>query len=159
MKNSNNRLLIVAVLLLLVANIVLLFVLVKGKDSKYGGRSGRGEPFEMMAKELKMTDQQRKDYKLLREEHQKSVKPFFDSLRAAKTALYDLIKLDTVNDSLFNKYTQQIAERQVIVDKAMFTHFKKVRTLFKPDQLPLFDSFMKKMIQRGRRDSAMKKEK
>lgn len=159
MKNSNNRILTIAVLLLLVANIVLVFMLVKGKVAKDSGRTGKGEPYEMMAKELKMTDQQRNDYKLLREEHQKSVKPLFDSLRAAKTAFYDLMKVENTNDSLFNKYSLQIAERQIAVDKAMFTHFKKVRTLFTADQLPRYDSFMKKMMQRGRRDSVAKKDK
>jgi periplasmic protein CpxP/Spy len=159
MKNSNNRILTIAVLLLLVANIVLVFMLIKGKGPKDSGRQGKGEPFEMMAKELKMTEQQRKDYKSLREEHQKVVKPLFDSLRTAKTAFYDLMKLDTVSDSLVNQYSQQIAVRQIAIDKVTFTHFKKVRTLFNPDQLPQYDSFMKKMMQRGRRDSAAKKDK
>lgn len=112
-----------------------------------------------MAKELKMTDQQKNDYKLLREEHQKKVKPLFDSLRAAKTAFYDLMKLDTVSDSLVNLYGQQIAQRQIAIDKVTFAHFKKVRSLFNPDQLPQYDSFMKKMMQRSRRDSAAKKDK
>ncbi len=159
MKNSNNRILTIAVLLLLVANIVLVFMLVKGKGPKDAGRQGKAEPFEMMAKELKMTEQQRKDYKMLREEHQKKVRPLFDSLRAAKTAFYDLMKMDTVNDSLVNFYGQQIAQRQIASDKVTFTHFKKVRSLFNPDQLPQYDSFMKKMMQRGRRDSATKKDK
>ncbi len=159
MKNSNNRILTVAVLLLLVANIILVFMLVKGKGPKESGRQGRGEPFELMAKELKMTDQQKNDYKLLREEHQKKVKPLFDSLRAAKTAFYDLMKLDTVSDSLVNLYGQQIAQRQIAIDKVTFAHFKKVRSLFNPDQLPQYDSFMKKMMQRSRRDSATKKDK
>ena len=159
MKNSNNRILTVAVLLLLVANIILVFMLVKGKGPKESGRQGRGEPFELMAKELKMTDQQKNDYKLLREEHQKKVKPLFDSLRAAKTAFYDLMKLDTVSDSLINVYGQQIAQRQIAIDKVTFAHFKKVRSLFNPDQLPQYDSFMKKMMQRSRRDSSAKKDK
>ena len=159
MKNSNNRILTVAVLLLLVANIILVFMLVRGKGPKESGRQGRGEPFELMAKELKMTDQQKNDYKLLREEHQKKVKPLFDSLRAAKTAFYDLMKLDTVSDSLVNVYGQQIAQRQIAIDKVTFAHFKKVRSLFNPDQLPQYDSFMKKMMQRSRRDSSAKKDK
>lgn len=159
MKNSNNRILTVAVLLLLVANIILVFMLVKGKGPKESGRQGRGEPFELMAKELKMTDQQKNDYKLLREEHQKKVKPLFDSLRAAKTAFYDLMKLDIVSDSLINVYGQQIAQRQIAIDKVTFAHFKKVRSLFNPDQLPQYDSFMKKMMQRSRRDSSAKKDK
>jgi hypothetical protein len=40
----------------------------------------------------------------------------------------------------------------------MFIHFKKVRALLTPDQLPQYDSLMKKMMQRGRKDSAAKKD-
>ena len=158
MKNSTNRILVIAVLLLLVTNIFLVYMMVKGKKPG-DGRRGRGEPFEMMAKELKMTEEQRKNYKLLREEHQKTVKPLFDSMRAAKTAFYDLLKQETVSDSMVSVHSQKVADRQMVIDKATFAHFQKVRKLFTPEQLPQFDDFMKKMMQRGRRDSTARKDK
>lgn len=158
MKNPNNRILIVAVLLLLLTNIFLVFMLMKSKGPG-DGRRGRGEPFEMMAKELKMTEQQRNDYKKFREEHQKSVRPFFDSLRIAKSSFYDLLKQDNVSDSLISAGSGKVAERQMLIDKATFAHFQKVRKLFTTEQLPMFDDFMKKMMLRSRRDSAARKDK
>ena len=55
---------------------------------------------EMMAKELNMTEEQKKDHKQLKEEHFKNIKPLFDSVRASKTALFALVKDSTVNDSI-----------------------------------------------------------
>ena len=158
MKNSNNKILTIAVVLLLLTNIALVIFMVKGKNRNEDKHSrGRGEPFEMMVKELNMTKQQQKEYKQMKEDHFKNIKPLFDSVRAAKTAFFALIKDPAVSDSTVSAYSQKISERQATVDKITFTHFKKVRNLFSAEQQPKFDEFIQKMMQRGRRDSADKK--
>ncbi len=157
MNKSNNRILSIAVVLLLITNIVLVTMMMMGKNK--GGKRGpgnRNEPSQMMVKELNMTEQQQKDFKQLKEEHFKNTKPLFDSLRAAKTAFFDFVKEENVSDSVLNSYSLQIAERQTALDKITFAHFKKVRGLFTPEQQPKFDAFIQKMMQRGRRDSATK---
>jgi Spy/CpxP family protein refolding chaperone len=158
MKNYNNKFLIVAVVLLLLTNIFLVFMMLKGKGTKNDWRN-RKEPFEMMAKELKMTEEQRKEYKLFREEHQKIIRPLFDSIRVAKTAYFDYVKENNAasEDSAFNIYKLKVSDRMTEIDKLTFAHFKKVRALFTPEQLPQFDEFLKKMMQRGRRDSSDRK--
>ena len=110
----------------------------------------------MMAKELNMTDQQKKDHKLLKEEHFKNIKPLFDSVKAAKTAFFSLLKDSVVSDSILNTYSQRISERQAAIDKLTFAHFKRIRNLFTAEQQPKFDEFVQKMMQRGRRDSTGK---
>ena len=158
MKNSTNKILTIAVVLLLITNIALVFFMIREKNNhtaRYGG--GKGDPSEMMAKELNMTEQQKKDHKQLKDEHFKNIKPLFDSLRAAKTAFFSLIKDSTVSDSMMNAYSQRISERQSIIDKFTFAHFKRVRNLFTTEQQPKFDEFVQKMMQRGRRDSANKR--
>ncbi len=157
MKNSSNKILTVAVVLLLLINIALVVFMMQGRKKKAGKEHGKGEPFEMMVKELAMTDQQQTDYKAMKEEHMKSIKPLFDSVRSAKTAFFALIKQQDVNDSLVNAYSQRITERQSAIDKATFAHFKRVRGIFTPEQQPKFDDFLQKMMQR-RKDSAGKKE-
>ena len=83
MKNSNNKILTIAVVLLLLTNIALVVFMMKGSNSHYGKHpGGRDEPFEMMVKELNMTEQQQKDFKQQKEEHFKNIKPLFDSVRA-----------------------------------------------------------------------------
>ena len=156
---SSNKILTIAVVLLLIANIALVAFLVMGKNkgnTRHGG-SGKGDPSEMMAKELNMTEQQKKDHKLLKEEHFKIIRPLFDSLRAAKTAFYALTKDATATDSTVNVYSQRISDKQTAIDLLTFAHFKKVRNLFTAEQQPRFDEFVQKMMQRGRRDSTDKK--
>lgn len=157
---SSNKILTIAVVVLLLTNIALVAFMVFGKNKQEGKRpAGKGDPFEMMVKELNMTEQQQKDYKQQKEDHFKNIKPLFDSVRAAKTAFFALIGEPEVNDSVINLYSQRVTERQAEIDKLTFAHFRRVRTLFTPEQQPKFDAFVQKMMQRGRKDSAAKKEK
>lgn len=157
MKNSTNKILVAAVVLLLIANIALVAFMVMGKDKGRDKRNGKGDPSEMMAKELGMTEQQKKDHKTLKEEHFKNIKPYIDSFRAARTAFYALIKDSSVTDSTVNIYSQRLSERQSAIDKLNFFHFRKLRNLFTAEQQPRFDEFVQKMMQRNRKDSTEKK--
>jgi periplasmic protein CpxP/Spy len=152
---SSNKILTIAVILLLITNIALVAMLVLGKQKK-DKRGGREQAFEMMVKELDMTDAQQKEYKLLKETHLKDSKPLFDSLRTARNAFFALIKDTAASDSVLTVYSQRISERQAAIDRNIFAHFKKVRNLFTPEQQPKFDTFVQKMMQRKRdnRDSA-----
>ncbi|MDZ4807978.1 MAG: hypothetical protein SGI96_06875 [Bacteroidota bacterium] len=158
MKNPTNKILAIAVVFLLLTNIALVIFMLN-KKPQADKRRGRVDPFEMMVKELNMTEQQQKDYKLQKDEHFKNIKPLFDSVRAAKTAFFALTKEQNVNDSLVNQYSQRISEKQSAIDKLTFAHFKRVRDLFTAGQQPKFDEFVQKMMQRWRKDSADKKDK
>lgn len=156
MKNSTNKILTIAVVFLLLTNIALVIFMLNKKQPADKKRN-RVDPSEMMVKELNMTEQQQKEYKSLKEEHFKNIKPLFDSVRAAKTAFFALTKEQNVSDSLVNVYSLRIGEKQSAIDKLTFAHFKKVRGLFTAEQQPKFDEFVQKMMQRGRKDSADKK--
>jgi Spy/CpxP family protein refolding chaperone len=149
MKRSNN-ILTIAVVILLLANIGLLIYIFTTKN-KHDERGRRGkDPIGEMAKDLNMTDQQQKDFKQLRDDHFKNIRPQMDSLRAAKTAYFSLIKDSTANDSIINAYDQRLMVQQSVIDKMTFDHFRRVRNLFTPEQQPRFDSFVQKMMQRRR---------
>ncbi len=156
MKNPTNRSLTIAVVFLLLTNIALVFFMLNKKQQGDKKRS-RVDPSEMMVKELNMTEQQQKDYKLQKEEHLKNIKPLFDSVRAAKTAFFALVKDENAGDSLVNAYSLRISEKQSAIDKLTFAHFRKVRNLFTAEQQPKFDQFVQKMMQRGKKDSASNK--
>lgn len=154
MKTTPNRFLAIAVMLLLITNIVLVAFVFMRKDGR-GRRSGRSEPYEIMAKELSLTDQQKADMKKMREEFFSSNKSLFDSIRAAKSAFFGLMNQENVSDSVLTVYSQRIAAIQTEADKKTFAHFKRVRAALNADQQPKYDSFVKKMMTwRGRRDSA-----
>lgn len=155
---SSNKFLTIAVILLLITNIALVAMMVLGKGKKEK-KNGREQAFEMMVKELDMTEAQQKEYKLLKDEHMKDSKPLFDSLRSARNAFFALVKDSTASDSTLAVYSQRISERQAAIDKNIFAHFRRVRNLFTPEQQPKFDTFVQKMMQRRRdnRDSVREK--
>jgi protein CpxP len=149
MKRSNN-ILTIAVVILLLTNIGLLIFMFTGKNRHGDDGRHRKDPIEGMAKELNMTDQQQKDFKQLRDDHFKNIHPQMDSLRAAKTAFFSLIRDPNANDSIINAYDQRVMEQQSRLDKMTFDHFRRVRNLFTAEQQPKFDSFIQKMVQRRR---------
>lgn len=156
---KNTKVLSIAVVLLLLTNIVLIaFMLTDKKKHDKRRPPNWTEPSEIMVRELGMTEQQQKDYKQLKEEHFKNVKPLFDSVKAAKTAFFSLVKKAEINDSLVNLFSNRVCEKQAELDKVTLTHFRQVRNIFTAAQQPKFDSLVQKMMsQRGKRDSAGKK--
>ena len=151
MRSSTNKILAIAVILLLVVNIVLLIFIWKGKKSEPKHPQGNGA-FETMTKELNMTEQQKNDYKKLRDEHFTKVRPLFDSIRQYRATFFKMVRDTASNDDSVNAYSKRVADIQAMIDKMTFDHFRKVRTLFSGDQQKQFDEYMLKMMQR-RRDS------
>jgi len=153
----NNNILTIAVVLLLLTNIALVVFMFMGKNKHDGKPRVRRDPFDAMAKELSMTEQQQKDFKQLREDHFKNIRPHMDSVSAAKTAFFSLIKDPAANDSLVNAYNNRVMLHQSELEKMTFEHFRRVRNLFTAEQQPKFDSFMQKMFQRRRGDTTRQK--
>jgi len=150
MKNSTNKILIIALVLLLLVNIAMLVFIIKGKGQPPRGR-GKGGPFDKMVKELNMNDQQKKQYDSLREAHFSTIRPILDSMRVTRQALFNLMKEESLNDSVINNYSATIAEKQYRADRLTLEHFRKVRSLFNGDQQKKFDDFVQKMMQRNSR--------
>ena len=153
MKSSINKILAVAVILLLIVNTVLLIFIWKGKNKHEPRRLQGNGAFEAMAKELSMSEQQKNDYKKLRDEHFARVRPLFDSIRQYRASFFKIIRDTTSSEDSLNVYSKRVAEKQATIDKMTFEHFKKVRALFSGDQQKQFDEYMQKMMQR-RRDSS-----
>ena len=158
MKNSTTKILAIAVTLLLLVNIAMVIFIVKGR--KHDQKRGKGNPIEMLEKELNMTEQQKTEIKKLRDEHFSKIRPLFDSVRAAKSVFFGLIKDPDVSDSMLDIYGKRITETQATVDKLTFAHFRSVRALLNPDQQIKYDEFVQKMMQRSggrRKDSTENK--
>jgi Spy/CpxP family protein refolding chaperone len=158
MKNSTNKFLTIAVIILLLANIALVAFLVMGKNKK--SQSGHGKsPIDKMVNELGMDEVQKKQFDSLRSAHFATIRPLFDSIRATRQSLFNLIREENLDDSLVTDYSGKIAERQMMADKLTVNHFRQIRKMFIGENLKKFDEMVQKMLQRGKRDSANKKEK
>lgn len=157
MSNASPKTLTIVVLLLLIINTGLVIFLVIGrKDKNQSGAYGRQDNFELMAKELNLQEDQKAQHKLLREEYFKNLRPYYDSIRAAKTALYARIDDTTVTKIDFDTYDANASYWYSAINRMTFDHFKKVRSLLQPSQQAGYDKFIQKMMQRSRRDSSRK---
>lgn len=157
MSNASPKTLTIAVLLLLVLNTGLVIFLVVGlKDKSSKVPYNRQDNFELMAKELNLLEDQKAQHKLLRDEHFNKIKPYYDSIRAAKTALYARIADSTFSNKDFEAYDAKASNWYSTINRMTFEHFKKVRNLLRPDQQEGYDKFIQKMMQRSRRDSTRK---
>ena len=160
---SSNKILTIAVVLLLLINIALVAFMVMGKKKPEVKRNGvKGDPFEMMVKELNMTEEQKKEHRQYRDEYFKNVRPLFDSARSAKAAFFALIKDVSVSDSVLNVSNKKMSDIQFTIDRLTFEHFRRVRALYKDDQQKKYDELVQKMTQRQggkgnwKKDSATK---
>jgi hypothetical protein len=156
MKNSN-KILSIAVILLLLANIAMVIYIVKCRNHSDAKPSDKKSLFEAMDKELNMTEQQKTEVKKFRDAHFAVSHPLSDSLRAAKEAFFGLLKEPQLNDSIFNVYSKRIIEIQDTIDKLSFAHLQRVRNVFDSTQKNKYDEFIRKMVQRGKKDSTGKK--
>ena len=146
---KTNKILTIAVILLLLVNVAMLIFMLKGRGHHTIKDRAKG-PFDMMVKELNMTEQQQTEFRKLKDEHFTAIKPVFDSVRTLKKSLFGLVKEENINDSLVNQYSTLISEQRGIVDRLTINHFRKVRALLSGDQQKKFEDFIQKMIQRQR---------
>ena len=165
MNPSNKRPLIFIIIFLLLTNIAVLgyFLWSKPTDKPHGrGDDKRVGIAPELQKEVGFNDQQIAQYKQLKEEQWKKFKPMLDEVRKAKDSLYGLLSNENANDSIVNKIAELIGEKQKAVDLQAFSHFKQLRALCTPEQLPKYDSLIQRMMRKmGRppRSEQNKKEK
>jgi protein CpxP len=157
MKPSINKILAIAVVALLIINVLLLIFIWSGKGKHEQKRPQGNGPFEAMVKELNMSEQQKSDYIKLRDEHFARVRPLFDTMRQFRISFFNMVKDSTANDDSLSYYSKRVAEKQALIDKLTFEHFKRVRTLFNGDQQRQFDAYMQKIMQRKRDTTNNKK--
>jgi Spy/CpxP family protein refolding chaperone len=146
-----NKILVIAVVVLLLTNLGLLFFMWKGKHTDQSKRQpATNSAVETMARELNMTESQKKNYQVLRDEHFARVRPLFDSIREARKDFLKMIQSPIINDSSVQAYSHRIAEKQAVIDRMTLDHFRKVRGLFSGEQQKKFDDFIQKMMLRRR---------
>ncbi|PWT99599.1 MAG: hypothetical protein C5B52_10265 [Bacteroidetes bacterium] len=158
---SKGRALLLITAILFLANIALLifcfWMKEPAKKNQAAERPGRTVA-TFLEKEIGFSPDQMKQFDQMHEAHRAKMHPLFDSLRGAKQRFYQLLNDSTASDSLLQNYTTLIGQRQQIVDREIFFHFRKIRNLCTPAQLPLYDSLvqglLRKMIMSPRRPAS-----
>ena len=147
MSNPRNRNLLIIIAVLLLTNIaVLVYFIGPKKSATSHGERDRGNIAEMLQKEVGFNDEQTARYKQLKEKQRELIRPMYDNMRKAKDSLFRLLSYPDTNDSLLNKVSDAIAQKQKALDLQTFNHFKIVRTLCTPEQHPKYDSMILRMF-------------
>lgn len=158
---NRNLLIIIAVLLL--TNIAVLgYFLFPKTPAKFNNNDREKNGItEVLQKEVGFNDEQIVKYKELKEKQQQTIRPMFDDMRKAKDSLFSMLSKENVADSVLDKMSDVIAQKQKALDLQTFKHFKNVRGLCTVDQQPRYDSMLVKMFKKWgkpqRKDSTDKK--
>lgn len=156
---SKNRTLVFIIAFLLLTNIAVVVYFLRQPDCNKNGKEaappppqgqpgGRNGIATQLQKEVGFSEQQIAQYKDMKAAHWKIAKPLFDAMQKSKDSLYELVKLPTVDEALLQQRAENISERQKALEIQGFRHFKEVRGLCTPEQLPRYDSLLKKIINR-----------
>lgn len=148
---NNNKALLFIIAVLLITNIAMIvFFFCMRPSGKWDDHSF--SPGDAMARslknEVKFSAEQLKQFDSLRKEHRKEIRPLFKKMNAIKDHFYQHISEASVNDSLLNNGLDSIAVMQRTLDKSMFYHFREVRALCTPEQLPLYDTLVQHLLKR-----------
>ena len=145
---KTNKLLAFAVIALLIINGVLVYLLWKGKKQPRSKSGENRNMSEWLAKELNEDEKQKAEHTKLRDAHHASMKPLFDSVSAYKKGLFNLIKANSVNDSLVQSYTDKISKTEAEMAKSTFLHFKSIMAILNPEQQKKYEEIVQKMVNR-----------
>ena len=148
--NTKNRALVLIIIFLLLSNIAILIFFLYYSDGRKNshGKEDRNAVSVFLQKEIGFTKQQMDEYQKLRATHMQSIRPLFNDIRLAKEKFYDLLYINNIADSTINKSVAVIGEKQMALDRQMFSHFKNVRDLCTPQELPKFDTLFKKVVEK-----------
>jgi Spy/CpxP family protein refolding chaperone len=146
--NKKYKALVIFIIFLVLIDIVLLIFFISNPSSsekRIRSRDQNGMA-TVLEKEVDFSKSQIDQYLQLRSQQRTQGKPLFDSLRKSKENFYALLEQSSVADSIRNNFADRIAATQKQLDLQMFNYFQEVRKICTPQQLPQFDSVIKKTV-------------
>jgi hypothetical protein len=153
MSTSRNRPLIFIIAVLLLTNIAVLAYFLWYKNPSKPKIENSGKPKAKgieapLQNEVGFNEEQLVQYRQMRDEQMEALKPMFEDIKKAKESFFGLISSSNVADSTVNALADDIAQKQKAIDLRMYNHFKRIRGLCKPDQLPKYDTVVQRMMKK-----------
>ena len=146
---SKNKALISIIVFLLATNIAMLvFFLILDKPTRRASFKDSNGMADELKNNVGFSNEQVSNYLSLRKEQYNKIHPLFEQLKKTRYDFYDLVYEPQTSDSVIMITADSIATAQKMLDMQMLAHFKTVRKICTPDQLPGFDSTIKKVFVR-----------
>lgn len=149
MNSSRNKVLLFLIGILLLTNIILVIFFVGKKEEPRprGNRDRSAWVRDFLKDSVGFNEQQLTKYDQLKQQNRENMRPLFEDLGNAKLKFYEYVDKPG-SDSAAQAAAALIGEKQKALDMAFFNHFRQVRSLCTPEQLPKYDSQVQRIIQK-----------
>ena len=143
---SRNKVLLTIIAILLITNIVMLVLFLRMKphpqESKKLGFT------EKLKNQVGFSEQQMAVFEPKKNVFWTSVRARFDEIKKTKEDFYKFMYDPSIPDSVMEAKADVIGKQQRELDLYVIRHFKDIRTLCTPEQLPKYDSLLPPLIER-----------
>ena len=143
---SRNKILLSILAILLITNIVMLVLFLKMKP--HPQETKRLGFTEKLKNQVGFSAQQMAVFEPKKKVFWASVRERFDEIKKTKEDFYKYMYDPSVPDSALEAKADLIGKQQRDLDLFVIRHFKEIRTLCTPDQLPKYDSLLPPLIER-----------
>lgn len=144
MSPSKNKILVWAVILLMIANVALLAT--TWYFHHHGPQRPNG-PAEYLAKELRLSKQQKDQLHVLASQHHRQALQIQADIKNARDSFFNLLSQTHITDSLKQQAAARIANRLEALELLTFDHFQQVRTLCNGEQQKKFDEIIHHVLE------------
>jgi hypothetical protein len=145
---SRNKVLLTIIAILFLTNIVMLVLFLRVRSQIEAAAPKKLGFTEKLKNEVGFTPQQMAVYEPKRDKFWVNVRQRFDTIKNTKVAFYNLMYDPTVPDSILHARADLIGSQQKNLDLFVVRHFKDIRKLCTPTQLPKYDSLLPPLIDR-----------
>ena len=145
-----NKILLIIIGVLLITNIVLVsFLLINKPFSKKGMQGDRSIMIAaFLQNEIGFNQQQLKQYDSINVPNRTKVKAMFDTLKSYKENEFKQLAINDFSDTAILKTANIISTKQKEIEIVLYKHYKEIRNICSPEQLPKFDSLFYKILNR-----------
>lgn len=142
---SRNRVLLTIIGVLLITNLVVVIIFFNHRCPEQPHQPGFTE---RLKKEVAFTPGQMKIFEPKKKVFWSEMHQRLDQMKKTKEDFYRQLYDPSIPDSVINAKAQVIGDEQKEIDVHVLRHFKDLRTLCTPEQLPKFDSLLPMIVQR-----------
>jgi hypothetical protein len=142
MEDKKNNILKIGLIALIGLNIFLLSN--KYFNGNHPPNHERTDKF--VIKELKLNDDQIKQYRILVNQHQDSIQKLINEGKKLRNNYFSLLKYDSINVILKNDYLFKIKSNQQQIEEITFNHFYELKRILNREQKIKFDDIIEEIV-------------
>jgi periplasmic protein CpxP/Spy len=144
---SGNKILLTIIAILLITNVVMLVLFLR-LEKPASAENKRLGFTEKLKNQVGFTPEQMAIFEPKKKAFWKNVRERFDEIKQTKENFYYQLYDSTISDSVLQAKAEVIGRQQMELDLQVIRHFRDIRKLCTPKQLPKYDSLLPPLIER-----------